>query len=45
MRDAGVPAGPVYDTNEVWDDDHVTSRTLLSEGQTSVREFPAIDHP
>lgn len=45
MQDAGVPAGPIYDTEEVWDDDHVASRGLLSEVQVGDQPFPAIEHP
>jgi crotonobetainyl-CoA:carnitine CoA-transferase CaiB-like acyl-CoA transferase len=31
MQDAGVPAGPIYDTLELWDDDHVKQQNLLQE--------------
>lgn len=31
MQEHGVPAGPVYDTLEVWDDPHVKRQELLME--------------
>jgi len=45
MSDAGVPAGPVYDTAEVWDDEHVRSRDLLDRIEVDGQQFPAIDYP
>jgi len=31
MQEYGVPAGPIYDTLELWDDEHVKQQELLQE--------------
>ncbi|MFB6211525.1 MAG: CaiB/BaiF CoA transferase family protein [Halobacteriales archaeon] len=41
----GVPIAPVYDTKEVWADDHVTARGLKQELSVSGESFGAIDFP
>lgn len=47
MREHNVPAGPIYDTLEVWDDPHVIERNLLDEvpNPTGEGEFPTIRYP
>lgn len=45
MAEYDVPAGPIYDTKEVWDDEHVQSRGLLSEIELDGEQFPVIGNP
>ncbi len=45
MSDHGVPSGPIYDTKEVWEDDHVNHRELLSSIQLGDEELSVVDHP
>lgn len=45
LASAGVPAGPIYDTVEVWEDEHIQARDVLSEIELSDRQFPVINHP
>jgi formyl-CoA transferase len=45
LRDHGVPAAPVYDTLEVWDDEHVQARDLLTTVPDGDREANAIRYP
>lgn len=45
MAAAGVPAGPIYDTKEVWEDEHVRARGVRSDIDVGDRQFPVIDHP
>lgn len=42
----GIPAGPIYDTKTVWDDDHVTRRQLRRTMPRPDRpDATVIDHP
>jgi crotonobetainyl-CoA:carnitine CoA-transferase CaiB-like acyl-CoA transferase len=42
----GVPAGPIYDTKTVWEDEHVRKRQLYQTMSRNDREDAAvIDHP
>ncbi|MFB6301112.1 MAG: CaiB/BaiF CoA transferase family protein [Halobacteriales archaeon] len=41
----GVPIAPVYDTKEVWEDNHVQARNLKQELDVSGEAFAAIDFP
>lgn len=46
LHDEGVPAGPIYDTKTVWEDDHVRQRNLhrqLSRPDRAAADV--IDHP
>jgi len=45
LREAGVPVAPVYDTLEVWDDEHVRSRDRLAVVPDGDGEVRAIRHP
>lgn len=45
MADAGVPIGPVYDTIDVWEDEHIRSRDILSEIDIGDQQFPVITYP
>jgi crotonobetainyl-CoA:carnitine CoA-transferase CaiB-like acyl-CoA transferase len=47
MREYGVPAGPVYDTIEVWDDPHVIGEELLLELSPNGAEgtLPSVRYP
>jgi crotonobetainyl-CoA:carnitine CoA-transferase CaiB-like acyl-CoA transferase len=47
MQDHGVPAGPVYDTLEVWDDPHVRRQELLLELSPDGTEgtLPSVRYP
>lgn len=45
MTAAGVPAGPVYDTKEIWEDEHVRARGMRSDIDTGDRQFPVVNHP
>lgn len=40
-----VPASPIYNTTEVWDDEHVRARELLTEVTEGDGSFKAIQHP
>jgi crotonobetainyl-CoA:carnitine CoA-transferase CaiB-like acyl-CoA transferase len=42
---AGVPAAPVYDTRELWDDEHVAARDLRTTAGESERAHDAIRYP
>lgn len=41
FQEYGVPAGPVYDTLELWEDPHVLARDVLNEEY----EIPLINYP
>lgn len=45
MVESGVPAAPIYDTKEVWDDEHVRARGVLSHIDVGGEEFPVIGNP
>lgn len=46
LRDHEVPAGPIYDTKTVWDDDHVSQRELRQRMNRPGRSAATvIDHP
>jgi formyl-CoA transferase len=45
LRERGVPAAPIYDTLEVWEDEHVRSRDLLRTVEDGYREANAIRYP
>jgi formyl-CoA transferase len=45
LRERGVPAAPIYDTLEVWEDEHVRSRDLLRTVEDGNREANAIRYP
>ncbi|MFB6121920.1 MAG: CaiB/BaiF CoA transferase family protein [Haloferacaceae archaeon] len=45
LREHHVPAAPVLDTQEVWDDEHVRSRDLTTTVDDGGREIPAIRYP
>jgi crotonobetainyl-CoA:carnitine CoA-transferase CaiB-like acyl-CoA transferase len=45
LREHGVPAAPVYDSLEVWDDDHLQARDLLTTVPDGDREANAIRYP
>jgi crotonobetainyl-CoA:carnitine CoA-transferase CaiB-like acyl-CoA transferase len=45
LHDYGVPAGPIYDTKTVWEDEHVKRRGLKRTMQRNGREATVIDHP
>ncbi len=45
LRDHGVPAAPVYDTLEVWEDEHVQARDLLRTVSDGDRDTNAIRYP
>ena len=45
LRGAGVPIAPVYDTLEVWEDEQVRSRGLLTTVTDGDRKVRAIRHP
>lgn len=45
LREDGVPAAPVYDTLEVWEDEHVQARGLLTTVPDGDREANAIRYP
>ena len=45
LREARVPVAPVYDTLEVWEDEHVRSRDRLASVPDGDREVRAIRHP
>jgi len=45
MSNHGVPSGPIYDTKEVWEDDHVNHREILSSIQLGDEELSVVDHP
>lgn len=45
LRERQVPAAPIYDTLEVWDDEHVRSRDLLTTVPDGDRETNAIRYP
>lgn len=42
---AGVPAGPIYDTKEVWEDEHIQARDIISHVDLNGQQFPVIDYP
>jgi len=45
LRERGVPAAPVYDTLEVWEDEHVRARNLLATVPDGNRDANAIRYP
>jgi crotonobetainyl-CoA:carnitine CoA-transferase CaiB-like acyl-CoA transferase len=45
LRERGVPAAPIYDTLEVWENEHVRSRDLLRTVEDGNREANAIRYP
>lgn len=45
LADEHVPASPIYDTEEVWDDNHVRERELLTTVQDEDGSFETIQHP
>lgn len=47
MQRYNIPAGPIYDTLEVWDDPHVVERDLLQEMANPNGEgsFPTVRYP
>jgi len=45
MSNHGVLSGPIYDTKEVWEDDHVNHREILSSIQLGDEELSVVDHP
>jgi formyl-CoA transferase len=45
LRERGVPAAPIYNTLEVWEDEHVRSRDLLRTVEDGNREANAIRYP
>lgn len=45
MAAAGVPAGPIYDTKEVWEDEHILARDVLTEIDVGDEKFPVINYP
>lgn len=45
FADHEVPAGPVYDTKEVWEDDHVKYRNLLKSISVGDQSLDVLTHP
>jgi len=45
LAEHNVPAGPIYDTKEVWDDEHVRARGLLSHVEIDGEEYPVVGNP
>ena len=45
LSDRHVPSAPVFDTLEVWDDEHVRSRDLRTSVTDGDHEVPAIRYP
>jgi crotonobetainyl-CoA:carnitine CoA-transferase CaiB-like acyl-CoA transferase len=45
LRENGVPAAPVYDTLEVWADEHVQARDMLTTVADGDRDANAIRYP
>lgn len=45
MREHGAPAAPIYDTTEVWEDEHVRSRDLLHTYTHDGEEGKLVKHP
>lgn len=46
LHEHGVPAGPIYDTLSVWDDEHVRRRNLRRSMERSGRQdAEVVDHP
>jgi len=45
LAEAGVPAAPVYDTREVWDDPHVRARGLRAAVDVDGESLPSIGYP
>ncbi len=46
LQDAKIPAGPIHDTQSVWEDEHVRKRELRRTIQRAGREdAEVIDHP
>ncbi|AQL44673.1 hypothetical protein BV210_18080 (plasmid) [Halorientalis sp. IM1011] len=45
LADEYVPAAPIYNTNEVWDDEHIRARELLATVQDGDGSFETIRHP
>jgi crotonobetainyl-CoA:carnitine CoA-transferase CaiB-like acyl-CoA transferase len=45
LRERQVPAAPIYDTFEVWEDEHIQSREMLTIVEDGDREVPAIRYP
>jgi len=45
MRECGAPAAPVYDTLELWEDEHVQSRELLHTYTRDGEEGKLVRHP
>lgn len=45
LRGRQVPAAPIRDTLEVWEDDHVRTRDLLTSVRDGDHEVPAIRYP
>lgn len=45
LSDEFVPAAPIYDTDEVWEDEHVRARELLATVQDGDGSFKTIRHP
>ncbi len=45
LTTAQVPAAPIYDTAELWEDEHVRGRDLLTTVEDEDGAFEAIRHP
>lgn len=45
LSDQHVPAAPIYDTDELWDDEHVRARELLATVEDDGGTFQTIRHP
>lgn len=41
----GIPAGPIYNTKEVWEDEHVKSRDLVESIQVEDTDLNVLKHP
>lgn len=45
LRDAHVPAAPIYDTAELWDDAHVNARELRDTVDGAGDQFDVLNYP
>lgn len=45
LADRNIPVAPVYDTIDLWEDEHVQSRNLETTVETPNGEIPVIRHP
>lgn len=45
LAEQGVPAGPIYNTKELWEDDHIDDRGVQTEIELNGEQFPVIETP